>query len=249
MARRDGSSEKRDAEEVLSAEELDIAADEHVATLGSGRFVVGSDGPPNEDKVQQVRAQLADAAPSTADLDDSREPTTAVDSASQPDAEATSDPPQDSTDTAEQHDTPESSGGQASRHGSGSRSTSGLSGREVKNWVDTQLQESESQYAYRIAAKSGERVSHQQLASDDIGMAFDALLMWYAQQVGRGTAVEEVLGILLAESNIRVQYPTPRLLAYLDENDLGPNDSIADLIRAVQDDDGLVFPPTQRNHE
>lgn len=49
-----------------------------------------------------------------------------------------------------------------------------LSGREVKTWIDRQLNASDSRYAYRIAAKSGDRIAHQQLASDDIGMTFDA---------------------------------------------------------------------------
>lgn len=212
MARRDGST-GGEGEEVLSPEELDIAADENVATLEAGRFVVGSDGPPNEDKVEKVRSRLAGAVEST-----------------------------ESEDESSDHESSASEGADAGSPTDGQR----ISGREVKSWIDQQLNASDSQYAYRIAAKSGDHISHQQLSSDDIGMTFDALLMWYAQQVGRGTAVEEVLGILLAESNIRVQYPTRRLLAYLDENDLGPNDSIADLLRSVQDDGGLVFPPSNR---
>lgn len=205
-----------EGEDVLSPEELDIADDENVATLGGGRYVVGPDGPPNEDKVKEVRSRLASAV----DTDDEDETSTESDyTPDSHDAEPTS-----TTDTDPQS----------------------LSGREVKAWIDRQLDASESRYAYRIAAKSGDRIAHQQLASDDIGMAFDALLLWYAQQVGHGTAVEEVLGILLAESNIRVKYPTRRFLAYLDENELGPNDTISDLLRSIQDDDGLVFPPTQR---
>lgn len=213
MAPRDRST-GGGGEDVLSPEELDIADDENVATLGDGRYVVGPDGPPNEDKVKEVRSRLADAV----ETDE-----------------------EDGTST-EADDT---SGGHGSEPTS-TTDTQSLSGREVKSWIDRQLNASDSQYAYRIAAKSGDRISHQQLASDDIGMTFDALLMWYAQQVGNGTAVEEVIGILLAESNIRVKYPTRRLLAYLDENDLGPNDTISDLLRTIQDDDGLVFPRTQR---
>jgi hypothetical protein len=219
MARRDGSADRTEGEDVLSPEELDIATDEHVAALGSGRYVVGSDGPPNEDKVEQVRAELGAAI-----TDDST-----------PEAEAADDErAADQESTSEQVSTPE-------------RPT--IDGHQVKTWIDAQLEDSDTQYAYRIAAKSGDQVSHQQLASDDVGMAFDALLMWYAQQVGHGTPVEEVLGILLAESNIRVRYPTERLLAYVESHDLEPDDSIADLLRAVQSADGLVFPPRHRNQD
>lgn len=216
MARRDGST-GGEGEDVLSPEELDIADDENVATLGGGRYVVGPDGPPNEDKVQEVRSRLAGAV-ETEDAED--------------------DPSDESDSTA--------ATGPAETESRPERGSQALSGREVKAWIDRQLTANDSRYAYRIAAKSGDRIAHQQLASDDIGMTFDALLLWYARQVGNGTAVEEVLGILLAESNIRVQYPTRRFLSYLDENDLGPNDSISDLLRCIQDDGGLVFPPSQR---
>lgn len=217
MAPRDRSTGGK-GEDVLSPEELDIADDENVATLGGGRYVVGPDGPPNEDKVKEVRSRLASAV----ETDDADDTSTEADGTSDSrDAESTS-----NTDTD-----------------ADSRS---LSGREVKTWIDHQLEASDSRYAYRIAAKSGDSIAHQQLSSDDIGMTFDALLMWYSQQVGHGTAVEEVLGILLAESNIRVKYPTRRFLAYLDENDLGPNDTISDLLRSIQNDGGLVFPPTER---
>jgi hypothetical protein len=117
-----------------------------------------------------------------------------------------------------------------------------LGGSDVKRWITQNLRQTDSQYAYRLAAKTGEEISHQQLASDDIGMAFDGLLMWYAQQVGDGTAVEDTLGILLSESNIRVRFPVAALQAYLEENGLDPQDSIADLLAVVQERDGLVFP-------
>jgi hypothetical protein len=117
-----------------------------------------------------------------------------------------------------------------------------LRGSDVKRWISANLQRTDSQYAYRLAAKTGEDISHQQLASDDIGMAFDGLLMWYAQQVGDGTAVEDTLGILLADSNIRVRFPVLGMIAYLEKHDLSPDDSIADLLSVIRDHDGLVFP-------
>ena len=123
-----------------------------------------------------------------------------------------------------------------------SRTGEELRGSDVKRWITANLERTESQYAYRLAAKTGEDISHQQLASDDIGMAFDGLLMWYAQQVGDGTAVEDTLGILLAESNIRVRFPVAGMRAYLEEHDLSPEDSIEALLETIQEQDGLVFP-------
>lgn len=117
-----------------------------------------------------------------------------------------------------------------------------ITGRDVKRWLGDELAKQDAPYAYRIAAKSGQRVNHQQLATDDIGAAFDGLLVWYAQQVADGTPVDEALGILLSESSVQVRYPTERLITYLETHNLGPNDSIRDLVDTVNEEDGLVFP-------
>ncbi|WP_336037619.1 DUF7500 family protein [Halobacterium yunchengense] len=124
----------------------------------------------------------------------------------------------------------------------GSGSDPETTGRDVKRWLRDELADHDAAYAYRIAAKSGDTVAHQELATDDIGAAFDGLLVWYAQQVAAGTPVDEALGILLSESSVQVRYPTERLVAYLEANDIGPNDSVSDLVAAVSEDGGLAFP-------
>lgn len=66
--------------------------------------------------------------------------------------------------------------------------------------------------------------------------------MWYARQLAGSTSIDRALGILLGESSVQVKYPTKRLIAYLEANDLGPDDSIKDLVQTVDDEDGLKFP-------
>lgn len=164
-------------------------------------------------------------------------------------ADGTPDPPDpervedetggDATDEAAGGGAAEPESDRASDAGSGDVE---ITGRDVKRWLAEELAEHDSAYAYRIAAKSGRSVTHQQLATDDIGAAFDGLLVWYAQQVAAGTPVDEALGILLSESSVQVRYPTERLIAYLEQHDLGPEDSIGDLVQTVSDEDGLVFP-------
>lgn len=117
-----------------------------------------------------------------------------------------------------------------------------VTGRDVKQWLSNELDGHESRYAYHIAAKHGNDVAHQQLATNDVGAAFDGLLVWYARQVADGTPVDEALGILLGESGVQIRYPTACLVAYLDAHDLEPEDSIADLVSTVADEDGLAFP-------
>jgi len=113
----------------------------------------------------------------------------------------------------------------------------------VKGWLEDDLDSVSARYGFHVTAKSDDAISHQQMFSDDVGAVFDSLLRWYAQQLTTDTAVEDVLGILLTESNVRVRYSPSCLQAILEAYDLGPDDSIADLVEAVQDDRGMVFPP------
>jgi hypothetical protein len=117
-----------------------------------------------------------------------------------------------------------------------------VTGRDVKEWLAEELESHDSDYAYHIAAKYGDDISHQQLATDDVGAAFDGLLVWYARQLAGSTSIDRALGILLGESSVQVKYPTKRLIAYLEANDLGPDDSIRELVETVDDQDGMKFP-------
>lgn len=205
--------EERTEGKALSPEDLDISSEERVAEIEDGRFVIGAEGPPN--------AEGRETAPSD-----------------EPD---TGNPIEETIEKLRREAATDDSGDLESIIDSKS-TESNLTGTDVKRWIGAELDRTDSQYAYRIAAKTGETISHQQLASDDIGTAFDGLMMWYARQVAEGTPVEEALGILLAESSIRVRFPLAGVLAYLDAQDLGPDDSIGDLLDAIRESDGLVFP-------
>jgi hypothetical protein len=113
----------------------------------------------------------------------------------------------------------------------------------VKEWLEADLDSVSARYGFHVTAKADDAISHQQMFSDDVGTVFDSLLRWYAQQLTTETAVEDVLGILLTESNVRVRYSPSCLQSILETYDLGPDDTIADLFEAVQDDRGMVFPP------
>lgn len=125
------------------------------------------------------------------------------------------------------------------------RGRTDVDARTVRRWLEDDLRSVESRYGLHITAKAGETASHQQLFSDDVGTVFDSLLTWYAQQLDRELPVEDVLGILLAASNVRVRYSPACLQRLLEACDLGPEDSIADLLSTVHADDGLVFPPRE----
>ena len=222
--RREGPPDER----VLAPEDLDFTEDEKVEQLDDGKFVIGTDSRP---KVPAEEREAGRGGASASRGEHSTGADTAEETGEEPDSEPTGQ---------------QSGAGAAERATPKARSPDELTGRAVKEFVSSELRRTDSQYAYRIAAKTEDRVAHQQLASDDIGMAFDGLLMWYAQQVGAETSVEEALGILLAKSNIRIRYPTKLLAAYLKEKDLSPDDDISDLMAVIRTEDGLVFPPDVR---
>lgn len=222
--------ESRDREElgegtVLSPEELDFTEEEKVEELDESRFVIGAEGRPEIENKDEYEARETE----------NDETNTNVVSAEQGEPASQKD---------DQAPAPEAGGSQADPAPRSRQEPQQLElrGSDVKRWITANLRRTESQYAYRLAAKTGDDVSHQELASDDIGMAFDGLLMWYAQQVGDGTALEDTLGILLAESNIRVRFPVVGMISYLEKHDLSPDDSIGELLSVIREHDGLVFP-------
>jgi hypothetical protein len=140
-------------------------------------------------------------------------------------------------------ETSNSSATDAADDGSSAVEASAADSGAVKQVLEDDLQGVSARYGFHVTAKSEEAISHQQMFSDDVGTVFDSLLRWYAQQLTTETAVEDVLGILLTESNVRVRYSPSCLQAILEAYDLGPDDTIADLFETVQDDRGMVFPP------
>jgi hypothetical protein len=126
------------------------------------------------------------------------------------------------------------------REGSGSDGDE-LTEEAVRQWLRQYVGDTNSQYGYHVTAKFDDATRQQHLVSNDVVTVFENLLMWYGQQLDSQTAVEEVLGILLLESNMTVQYPQQSLKAYLAKNDLGPDDTIADLLETTED--GFAFPP------
>lgn len=114
-----------------------------------------------------------------------------------------------------------------------------LDHRTVHQWLTGHLEDANSRYGFDMTAKFDGRVQQRQMMSNDVVTIFESLMLWYAQQIDSGTPVEEILGILLMESNVPIRYPPASLQNVLDATDLTPEDSIADLIEAVSEDDGL----------
>jgi len=114
-----------------------------------------------------------------------------------------------------------------------------ISEMDVNAWLEDHFREIDAKYGFHATAKFDDGVSRHQVVSNDVVTSFESLLIWYAQHVGGGTPVEDVLGILLAESSVSVRYPVRTLTGLLKRYDLDRDDSIGDLIEAVSDEQAV----------
>ncbi|MFC7142286.1 hypothetical protein ACFQMA_20910 [Halosimplex aquaticum] len=114
-----------------------------------------------------------------------------------------------------------------------------LTESDVHAFLETQFEDTGSRYGFDITATFDGSIQQRQMVSNDVVTIFESLVLWYAQQIDGKTPVEEVLGILLMEANVPVRYPPASLRRLLESTELSPDDSIADLIAAVGDEDGF----------
>jgi len=112
---------------------------------------------------------------------------------------------------------------------------------DVNRWLEDHFQGIDAKYGFHATAKFDDGVSRHQVVSNDVVTSFESLLIWYAQHVGGGTPVEEVLGILLAESSVSVQYPVRTLTGLLGRYELDRDDSIGDLVDAVANEEAVTL--------
>jgi hypothetical protein len=111
----------------------------------------------------------------------------------------------------------------------------------VHEWLAEQMAESNSRYGFDVTAKFDGNVDQQQVVSNDIITAFESFMLWYGRQMDGSTSVENVLGILLSESNVPVKHPPESFKRMVKSTGLSPDDSIADLVEAVEARDGATF--------
>lgn len=109
----------------------------------------------------------------------------------------------------------------------------------VHEWLREDLLGSDARYGFDLTAAFDGRVDDQRMVSNDIVTVFETMLLWYARQVDSDTPVEEVLGILLMESNVPVRYPAESLQALVDSVGVEEGDTVGAMLRAVDEQDGV----------
>jgi hypothetical protein len=221
-----GHDDASDGEDgpILSPDELDIANDDHVAEIEDGRYVVS----PNE--------PIGDVPRNVTETSGSADSSGTPGDASEPDRPSKG----DAADAGESAVTGDdiSSRNRDSRPeaGAGSEPETAVTEPQVRAWLSDQFTATDSRYGFDVTATFDGSIEQRRMVSNDVVTIFESLVLWYAQQIDSTTPVEEVLGILLMEANVPVKYPTASLQRVLESTDLGPEDSIADLASAIEDD-------------
>lgn len=115
---------------------------------------------------------------------------------------------------------------------------------DVHKWLTRDFTELETQYGFDVTAKFDESVTQQRLVSNNVVTVFENLILWYAQQVGGDTPVEEVLGILLSEANVPIRYPHRTLVALIKHHELDSSNTVEELLEVVNENEGVLLPPS-----
>lgn len=96
------------------------------------------------------------------------------------------------------------------------------------------LADADATYAIEMIGTIEGQNATQRTVTNDVSTAFERLLLWYAHAVGDDTPVEDVVAILLAHSSIPPTAIAPMVGDLVGELGLDHDDSIAQLLAAIE---------------
>lgn len=120
-----------------------------------------------------------------------------------------------------------------------------LDREDIHDWLNRDFTDIDTRYGFDVTAKFDDSVTQQRLVSNNVVAVFENLILWYAQQVGGDTPVEEVLGILLSEATVPIRYPHRTLVALIKYHELESSDTVQELLHAVSENEGVLLPPSE----
>jgi len=119
-----------------------------------------------------------------------------------------------------------------------------LTNENVSKFLAESLAKSSGEYGFDATINVEGQVNRGRMTSDDIGETLETLLRWYACQTTDEVEPEVVLGIILAGSELAVEYPVQSAYAMVKQHGLKPDDSISDLLNAVRKEGSFTIPPS-----
>ncbi|MGM0605308.1 MAG: DUF7500 family protein, partial [Halobacteriota archaeon] len=262
-------SNDRNDRTVLSPDELDLSEREEVAEIDEGRYVVSPSG--SKPRVDPEALEKQDWL-QREDDDEGERTRSQPPRASQPDPPASAarsaqpaDPPSNQhpepkpepTSDSEPDQSPDPTSGPSSTSRSGrsagSSATSppqhpdsAIDAEDVSKWLARSFAKNRGTYGFDLTVDMEGNVKRTRAASNDIGNALESMLMWYADQATDDLPPEEVIGILLASTDIEVKYPVQSVYEMCKRYKLKPDDSIGDLLKAVRKDGTMTVPPSRK---
>jgi uncharacterized protein len=90
-------------------------------------------------------------------------------------------------------------------------------------------------YVFDVTARVGDRSETTRVSDDDVGVAVSTLARWVASVVAPDVDPDEALGLLLVGGGDELRFPPAALRRAVGRYDVGPDDSVADLLAAVED--------------
>lgn len=138
-------------------------------------------------------------------------------------------------------DTPQSGAGGSSGGGSAGSSSrgDGVDSGDVSRWLAGSFDDDGFTYGFDATLHAEGDTTRHRMVSNDVTATFDTLVSWFAMNAGREAPPAEALGLLLVAADSPVQFPVGTLKRYVAKQGLSPDDSIGDLLEAVERDGGL----------
>ena len=119
-----------------------------------------------------------------------------------------------------------------------------LTNENVSKFLAKSLAKTSGDYGFDATVNIEGNVNRGRMTSDDIGETLETLLRWYARQTTDEVEPEHVLGIILAGSDLAVEYPVQSAYEVVKQHGLGPDDTISDLLAAVREEGSFTVPPS-----
>ncbi|WP_284012730.1 DUF7500 family protein [Halobaculum litoreum] len=114
-----------------------------------------------------------------------------------------------------------------------------LDARAVGQWLAASLADTEFAYGFDATLSIDGRTTRHRMASDDVGETFETLVTWFATAAAGDTPPEAALGILLSNMDDGPTLPPNAVRAALARLGMARDDTMEDLLVALEDAGGL----------